>query len=404
MNYKVEKNKELSNAKIYVSLTQEEVNERVNFLKENSKEDKDFFEEAVGTLLNECFGQAIKNENLQIVSMPKVNASENAFEFVIEVALYPEVTLKQYKGLVINYLKEEASEQEINQYIENELANKVEYEKVDRNEVLENDKIIFDFKGYVNDVAFEGGEAKDYEIVVGSHQFIPGFEEQLVGAKVNEKKDIFVTFPENYTEELKGKEAKFEILVHEILTAKKPIFNDEYVASLEINDVKTINQYKEFVKNQIIVNKAKQNTDLEMKQVFSQLISLNPMVLPTEMVEQLAENKYQEIKTQIEKQGLNIELYCQFTGLGSEENLRRQLYISCDENAKFDAVVAEIINVEKLVAEENEIEELIANIATANKIGVEEVKQKVNKNAVEYNILSKKAIKVVLDNATKNYN
>jgi hypothetical protein len=141
MNYKVEKNAELSNAKIFVTLTQEEVNEKVKTLKETSKEEKDFFEEAVGTLLNECFVLAIKEEQLQIVSMPKVNTAETAFEFVIEVALYPEVKLNQYKGLVVEYQSEEVTPEEVNAYIQNELASKTMYEKSDREIVEENDKI-----------------------------------------------------------------------------------------------------------------------------------------------------------------------------------------------------------------------------------------------------------------------
>ena len=403
MNYKVEKNAELSNAKIFVTLTQEEVNEKVKTLKEASKEEKDFFEEAVGTLLNECFVLAIKEEQLQIVSMPKVNTAETAFEFVIEVALYPEVKLNQYKGLVVEYQSEEVTPEEVNTYIQNELANKTMFEKSDREIVEENDKIIFDFKGFVDDVPFEGGEATDYEIVVGSHQFIPGFEEQLVGAKVNEKKDIFVTFPENYTEELKGKDAKFEILVHEILIAKEPVLDEEYVASLEINNVKTVEQYKDYVGKQIVVNKINQNVEAEKRQIFSQLINLNPMVLPVEMVEQLVEGKYNEIKAQIEKQGFNMELYFQLTGLGNEENLRKQLYDSCEETTKFDAIVAEIIKAEQISATEEEIEELFANVATANKLTVEEVKARLSRNDVEYNLLSKKALQVVLGSTVKTY-
>ena len=127
------------------------------------------------------------------------------------------------------------------------------------------------------------------------------------------------------------------------------------------------------------------------------------MVLPVEMVEQLVEGKFNEIKTQIEKQGLNIELYCQFTGLGTEENLRKQLYVSCEETAKFDAIIGEVIKVEQITVSEEEVEELIANIATANKLSVEEVKARLPKNDVEYNLLSKKAIKVVLDSTVKTY-
>lgn len=403
MNYKVEKNAELSNAKIYVSLTQEEVNERVKTLKEAATEEKDFFEEAIGTLLNESFVNVIKEEKLQPVSMPKVSTGETAFEFVIEVALYPEVKLNQYKGLVVEYQSEDVSPEEIDQYINNELASKTMYEKVEREIVEENDKIIFDFKGFVDEVPFEGGEATNYEIVVGSHQFIPGFEEQLVGAKVNEKKDIFVTFPENYTEELKGKDAKFEILVHEILVAKEAVLDDEYVASLEINNVKTVEQYKDYVGKQIVVNKINQNVESEKKQIFYQLISLNPMVVPTEMVEQIVENKFNEFKKRIEQQGLNMEMYCQLTGLGTEENLRKQLYVTSEDNAKFDAIIGEIIKVENITASDEEIEELTSNIATANKLTVDEVKARLSKNDIEYNLLSKKALKLVLNSTVKTY-
>ena len=261
MNYKLEKNELENKVTITFNFSQEEFEQAI---KNTNKEDRNqAIQEAVDSLISSSYVETVNKEELKVVSYPTLTPNDvtEGFSYTAVVYVYPSITLIKYKGL--NIAKEEASvtDEEVKEEVNRLVEAKATLVNVDR-AIIEGDTVIFDFKGKLNGEEFQGGSATNYSLVIGSKMFIPGFEDQMIGLKVNEEKTLKLRFPDNYTADLAGKDVDFEVKIHEIKESRPAVLNDELAASLGYENVSDVASLFKHVKQQIL---SFRNKKLKMK-------------------------------------------------------------------------------------------------------------------------------------------
>ena len=251
------------------------------------------YDEAIDLVVNDEYIKAIQSKKLEVVGRPNLDVdfetvgSGKKLKFTIETEVWPEVTLGEYKGIEVEKEKVEVKDEDVEEQINRTLKNYAELELVEGGKLEKGQTAVFDFEGFVDGVAFEGGKAENYSLEIGSGQFIPGFEDQMVGMNVEETKDVVVTFPENYqAKDLAGKEAVFKVTVHEIKKRVLPELTDEFVSEeLELENVKTVKDYKDYVKDVITKEKTEASdnkyADDIITKVFKTIVFLYDEILFT---------------------------------------------------------------------------------------------------------------------------
>lgn len=331
--------------------------------------------QAINEALPELYNSALREHKLVPYTQPKVNVTElndDGFTAVFEVTTAPEVTLGQYKDINVPLEKRTATEKEIQEEIDHVLEDNAELVIKD-GAAEKGDTIVFDFKGYIDGKEFDGGSANNYSLVLGSNQFIPGFEDQLIGVTSESKKDVIVTFPEQYVKELAGKEAKFVCMIHEIKTKQRPELNDEFVSTLNIKDVNNVEEFKAYQAKQVqnrLDNQARQE---QFNKVLAKIIENAKFEIGADVINQEVKAMKENTINQITSNGLTYEQYKEITGL-SDEKLEENFKVEARKRLEQYLVFQKIAQVENLVVSRQELEDYYNQLATNYGMKVDEIK------------------------------
>ena len=364
------------------------------------------FEEAMNIVLPKMFEKVVKDNNLTPYLRPDVvptKVSDTQFEAKFTIVCMPEVELGKYKQLGVKVDVEKVTADEINHEIDTLLDQNSEWNLKEADEVsCMGDTVILDFKGMVDGKEFEGGSAENYSLVLGSNQFVPGFEEQLVGVKSETEVEVKVTFPEKYVANLAGKEAVFACKVHEIKSKKLPELNDEFVKTLKIENVETVDQLKDFEEKHLKEHKENDATSKKILAIIDKIIEKSKFTIADQILEAEKNSVKENIKAQIEQNGLTFEQYKEITGL-TDEKLDEQYQQEADTRLKRFLVMNEISVLEKITVEKQDIEDYYAQIAAQYNMKVEDVKKALaaQENRMAQELMSKKIQDFLLANNEK---
>ena len=361
-----------------------------------------FFEEVVNQLFQQNYLNAVQELDLDIIDSPAAEFSEigkgKPMTITITVPVYPVVEVKDYMGVEAEQEKAQVSDESVQAEIDNMLKRNARMVTVER-ESKNGDTLIFDFKGFVDGKQFEGGTAERHELKLGSGMFIPGFEEQLEGLKAGDSKNVEVKFPENYTEELAGKDATFECLVHEVKEEEIPKLDDEFVK--DVSEFDTVDELKEDIKKRQLENAKNMVLSRAKDAVVSKVYENNPVDVPDVMVQDEITRMIQEIGQQLSYQGLTVENYLQYMGKDMSD-LRNELKEDAAKKVGTRIVLMSIIDKEDIKVSEDEMEAELAKIAEAYKKDVDEIKNMIGIENLTYfqkDIQITKVIDMLYDNA-----
>ncbi len=364
-----------------------------------------FYNDAVDALLPEAYGKAYDECELEIASRPSIEIVQiekgKPFIFTAEVAVKPEVTLGQYKGLEVEKVSTRVTQKEVDAKIEEEAEKNARTISVER-PVEDGDQVVLDFEGFVDGVAFEGGKGENYPLTIGSHSFIPGFEEALVGAELEKEVEVNVTFPEDYhAEELKGKPAVFKCTIHEIKAKELPEIDDEFAAEVSMFD--TLEEYKADVKAQIKEEKAKEGKAKQEDAVVKQAVENAEFDIPDAMVTDQVENNYNNFLQQIQQNGLSVEQYFQFTG-SSEKILKTQMRPEAEARIENRLVLEAIVKAENIEVSEEKLDEEIQKMAEIYGMEADKVKELLGdaeKEQMKKDLALQAAVDFLVENAVE---
>lgn len=323
------------------------------------------FEDAINTVVSETYPTLIEENKLKPIDYPKIDVVEigegKDLVYTAEVTLYPEIELGEYKGLDIKRKEVKVEDVEVEGQLKNMQQQNARVEVKEEGNVENGDIAVIDFKGFVDGVAFEGGEAKEYALEIGSGSFIDNFEDQLVGMATGEKKEIKVNFPENYgKEDLNGKEATFEVTVNQIKVKEMPALDDEFAK--EVSEFETLDELKADITKRIEETK-KASVEREFEdELVTAVIENSKMDIPEIMVEKEIDMMVRDLENRLSQQGLSLEQYMQFTG-NTEEKMRSYMKENADKKVKADLVLEAIAKAENIEATDEEIKEKANEIA-----------------------------------------
>ena len=338
-----------------------------------------FYEDAANELIPAAYEKAYDECEEEIVSSPKVAIVQleagKPFIFTALVALKPEVKLGKYKGVSVEEIDVTVTDEEVDAEIEKERERNARSINVSDRAVKSGDQTVIDFEGFVDGVAFEGGKGENYPLTIGSGQFIPGFEDQLIDKNIGEEVDVNVTFPEEYqAEELAGKPALFKVTVKEIKEKQLPELDDEFAA--EVSEFDTLAEYKEDVKKNLTTKRENDVKNAKENAVIDAIIEDAKMDIPEAMVTTQQRQMVQEFAQNIQMQGLSIEQYFQFTGLTAEKMLE-QVKPQAEKRIKSRLVLEAVVKAENLVATEEDFEAEVAKMAESYKMEADKIKESI---------------------------
>lgn len=351
--------------------------------------------EAASELSNEAFKEALDEHHVDLIDQASMDLKEIGAEgvtIVFNCPVKPDVTLGDYKAL--NYELEEVTvtDEEVENEINKTLERKGDLELKEDGAVEDGDTVVIDFEGFKDEVAFDGGKADNYELVIGSHSFIPGFEEQVIGMKSEETKDINVTFPEDYhVEELKGAPVVFKVTVHEIKKKVLPTLDDEFVKELKIENVETVDAYKEHVKESILAGKkaeAERKADEKLLKALCDEATIN---IPSVMIEKETEAMLNDQAARLQYQGIPFDQYLKIIGQ-TREDIKKQLEESATARIKTTLCLEEVAKLENLEASDEDIEKHYDDMAKGYGMDVAEVKKYVPKENIIDDVKLQKAV------------
>lgn len=361
-------------------------------------------EDAVNFAIEGSYSEVLKENNIVPVDYPKIDVVEvgegKDFVYTAEVTVYPEVELGEYKGLSIEKKTYEVTEEEVSKKLKEMQEKNARVEAKEEGTVENGNIAVIDFKGYVDGEAFQGGEGKDYSLEIGSKTFIDTFEEQLVGAKVNDTVEVNVTFPENYgKEELNGKPAKFEVTIKEIKVKELPELDDEFAK--ETSEFDTIADLKADVTKKLEEANT-ERAEREFEEAVITAVSGNAKVeIPEVMVEKEVDKMVQNLQQRLQYQGLTLEQYFQFTGT-DEEKMREYMRANAQTKVKVDLVLEAIEKAENIEATEEEIREKAVEVAKMYSASEDEkmvdLLMQSQQAALRADVITNKTIKLLIEN------
>ncbi len=339
------------------------------------------FNEAINLMLQPAYEEVIREEKLQPFARPsvdvtKVSDTELQLKFIIVLA--PEVKLGQYKGLNIEKAKVSVSEKEVNEAIDKLVAGNASL-VVSEKPAKEGDTVVMDFVGKVDGKEFEGGKAENYSLELGSHSFVPGFEEQLVGKKSGEVVEVKVKFPEQYVPELAGKDATFTCTIHEVKEKVLPELNEELIKDLNIPEVKDVEGLKKYQKEQIKAQKEQSATNEALNKVIEEISKNAKIELAHEMIDDEVEGMRKNLEQQVQSRGMSVEQYLQITGQ-KEEDLSKKMHEDAEKNLRAILVMEQIAKEEKIEVSDADVEFEMAKIADQYHMELNKVKEILGKD------------------------
>lgn len=342
-----------------------------------------FYDEAANHMISEAYGKAYDECELEIASQPKVEIVQlekgKPFIFTAEVAVKPEVALGEYKGLKVDKVSAEVTDEEVDAEIEKERERNARTVDVTDRAVQDKDQITLDFEGFVDGTAFEGGKGEDYPLTIGSGAFIPGFEDQLIGAEIGKETEVKVTFPEEYqAKELAGKEAVFKCTVKTIKVKELSELDDEFASDVS-EEGETMEEYKAEVRGKLKERKEREAKEKKENQVVEQAVANAEIDLPEPMVDLQARQMADDFARRIMQQGMTLEQYFQFTGL-SEEKMMEELKPQAEKRIRTRLVLEAIVAAENIEVSDERLEEELKKMAEAYQMEVDKLKEFMGEN------------------------
>lgn len=361
------------------------------------------YEDALNAVLPEAYEAAVKEAGIDPVSQPKidVDSMEKGQDWVIkaEVTVKPEVKLGDYKDLTVEKQDREVTEEDVDARIKREQEAQAEL-VIKEDDAAENgDTVVIDFEGFLGEETFEGGKGENYSLELGSNSFIPGFEEQLVGTKAGDSKDVTVTFPEDYqAEDLAGKEAVFKVTVHEVKAKELPELDDEFAKDVD-DSVESLAELKEKYRAELTETKEKAAEDAKDEAAIRQAVENAEIVeLPHSMVHDEVHRSMDEFLNNMQRQGISPEMYYQLTG-STEADLHTQFEGEAETRVKTNLVIEAIAKEEGLEATEEDIEKEIKELSEAYNMPVDQIKRVLTEDMLKHDITMKKAVELVTGTA-----
>lgn len=360
-----------------------------------------FYDAAIDSLYRPTVVEAIDASKLEVISVGEMDITEASKEkglaFKLMVTVKPECSIEGYKGIEVTKSSVEVTDEEIDAEIKKVQDRNSRLINIEDRAAAEGDTAVIDFEGFCDGVAFDGGKGENFELTLGSGQFIPGFEEQVVGHEIGEEFDVNVKFPEEYqAEDLKGKDATFKIKLHALKSKELPEVDDEFVK--DVSEFDTLDEYKADLKKTLESNKEKATES----EIDSQLVSALADKLVAEIPEEMNENEINEsvnnFAYRLQSQGLNLETYMKYTGL-TPETIRDQFKDQAAMNVKIRLALEKIVELESIEATEEELNEEFETLAKTYDMPVENVKGMVSPDQLKADITNQKAIAFVRENA-----
>ena len=365
-----------------------------------------FYEDAANELIPTAYEEELKNCDLEIVSRPTVDIvqikkGEN-FIFTAEVAVKPEVTLGEYKGMEVDKTSTRVTQKEVEAKIKEEAEKNARTVTVEGRPVQDGDEVILDFEGFVDGEAFEGGKGENYPLTIGSGSFIPGFEEQLVGAEAEKEVEVKVTFPEEYhAEELKGKDAVFKCTIHEIKEKQIPEIDDEFAA--EVSEFDTLDEYKADVKAKIKEQKENEGKQKKEDQAVEKAVANATMEIPEAMIDEQVRQMVNEFAQNMQYQGISFEQYCQITGM-TLEKIQEETRPQAVKRIETRLVLEAIAKAENIEVSDEKVNEEIEKMAAAYKMEADKIKElmgEAGKKQIMEDLAVRKAVDFVVSEAVE---
>ena len=361
-----------------------------------------FYEDAFNEIASEVYENAIKENNIEAVSKPEIEITQmekgKDLIFTVVMQTKPEAEVSKYKGIEIKKIEYNVSDEDINHEIRHMQEKNSRLVSVDDRPVEKGDIAVIDFEGSVDGVPFEGGKAEKHELEIGSNTFIPGFEDQVIGMKIDEERDINVKFPEEYfSADLAGKDAVFKIKLHEIKKKELPAIDDEFAK--DVSEFDTLDELKASIKEKIDVeNKQKEKYETE-EEAIKTVCENTEIDIPNGMIEMEIDNMIKDIEARLSYQGLKLEQYLQMIGK-TEEEMRKEFEEQANRQVKSRLVLEAIVTAEKLEAGEEEIAEKIKEMAKQyNKDEKELLENEQLRSYIADSMKTEKAIDFIVKNA-----
>ena len=362
------------------------------------------YEDALNAILPTSYEAAVAEAGIEPVSQPKIDVENmekgEAWVIKAEVTVKPEVKLGEYKNLTVEKQDREVTDAEVEDRVKREQEQQAEL-VIKEDAAVEGDTVVIDFEGFLGDEAFEGGKGENHSLELGSHSFIPGFEEQLVGKKAGENVDVTVTFPEDYqAEDLAGKEAVFKVTVHEVKAKELPELDDEFAKDVD-EEVETLAELKEKFRQQLVDNKAQAATDAVEEAAIRQAVENAEIVeLPHVMVHDEVHRAMDEFLNNMQRQGISPEMYYQLTGT-TEADLHVQFEGEADTRVKTNLVIEAVAAAENLEATAEEIEKEIKDLAESYNMPEAQVRRVLTEDMLKHDITMKKAVEIITSTAVE---
>ena len=365
-----------------------------------------FYDEAANRMISEAYAKAYDESELEIASQPTIDIVQlekgKPFIFTAEVAVKPEVKLGEYKGLKVDKYSTRVTQKEVDEEIEKVREQHARIVEVTDRAVADKDDVTLDFEGFVDGVAFEGGKGTDYALTLGSGTFIPGFEDQLVGANTGDHVEVKVTFPEEYqAKELAGKEAVFQCDVKKIETKEVPELDDEFAK--DVSEFDTLAEYKEDVKKKLTEKKEKEARTAKENAAVDKAIENAQMDIPELMTKTECRQMMDDFSRRMQQQGLSMEQYFQFTGQ-SMDKMMEDMKPQALKRIQTRLVLEKIAEVENIQPTEEEVNEEISKMAEMYKMEADKLKDLIGENEMEQmkkDMAVQKAVTLVADAAVE---
>ncbi len=357
-----------------------------------------FYEEAVNILLPDAYEGAVKEKELNVVGYPEVeleSCTKDGVVFKCTVAVYPEVKLGQYKGLEAPKAEVKVAAADVNARLKEMAERNSRLVSVER-AVKKGDTADIDFEGFDNGKPFDGGKGENFDLEIGSGSFVPGFEEQLIGMKAGEEKDIDITFPENYAPELAGKPVVFHVKVNEVKVKEVPAIDDEFAK--DVSEFDTLKELKADIKKKLTTERTEAAQRAFEDVLMAKVAEGVEAEIPHEMVELQAEQMMEGFKQQLASQGIPFDQYLKMTGT-TEADFVQQANGPAEQQVKMDLAVKAIIDAEKIEATDDEVESEMKNVAEKYGMDLDTVKKYLRPEDVKEQVIREKVIKVVADSA-----
>ena len=365
-----------------------------------------FYDDAANALIPDAYAKAYDECELDIVSQPTIDVVQiekgKAFIFTAEVATKPEVTLGEYKGLKVDKVSNRVTAKEVDAKLEEEQKKNARTVAVLDRAVQDGDEVVLDFEGFVDGVAFEGGKGENYPLTIGSGSFIPGFEEQLIGAEAEKEVEVNVTFPEEYhSADLAGKAATFKCTVHEIKVKELPELDDDFAA--EVSEFDTLDEYKADIKAKIKEQKIADGNRQKEDQAVEKAVANATMEIPQAMIDTQANQMAQEFAQRLQSQGLSLEQYFQFTGLTAEKMLE-DLKPQAVKRIETRLVLEAIVKAENIEITEEKFEAELVKMAESYQMEVDKLKEfmgESEKEQMKQDMAVQEAVTFLVENAVE---